>query len=81
MYRYLPASRPALILGILSLIFICISYLLGPVAILMGIHALRESKKNPQLEGVRFAKAGIILGAVSMIGLSLLLALDFKLKL
>ena len=79
--RYLPASRPSLILGIISIIlFFPLAYLLGPVAILMGFHALRESKNNPNLEGVRFAKAGIILGVVSMIGFSLLLVWQFKLQ-
>jgi hypothetical protein len=78
--RYLPGSRPSLIMGILSLILFPLSYLFGPVSILMGFHAFRESKKNPHLEGVRFAKAGIVLGTVSMIALSLILVLNYKIQ-
>ena len=78
--RYLPGSRPSLIMGILALILFPLSYLFGPVSILMGLHAFRESKKNPHLEGVRFAKAGILLGTVSMIALSLILVLNYKIQ-
>ena len=79
MYRYLPASRPSLIIGIVSLLLFPAAFVLGPIAILMGFHSLRESKSNPQLEGIRFAKAGIMLGIVSMGGLALFLALNIKL--
>jgi hypothetical protein len=75
--RYLPGSRPSLILGIVSLILFPLAFFIGPVAILMGFNALRESKKNPHLEGPRFARAGIILGGVSMIALSLLLVVNY----
>ena len=51
--------------GIFSLF--CFGFILGPIAISMGMKAKKEIKNDPALTGGGKATAGIVLGAVALV--------------
>jgi len=55
----------AMIIGIVSMIPCCMP--LSPVAIVLGIVAQSQIKKNPQQGGSGFAIVGIVLGIISLL--------------
>jgi hypothetical protein len=60
--------------GVLSFaLSIFLGIFLGPVAILLGLQALREYKQKPFLEGAAFARWGIGLGIVGIVSFVILL--------
>jgi hypothetical protein len=58
----------AIAAGYVGLFSIAICFL-GPVAVLFGILALRQIKRNPQMHGSYRAIIGIVLGTLSTLGL------------
>ncbi len=46
---------------------------LGPVAILLGVLGVRQIRNNPKMHGMYRAIIGIVLGAISSVGLAAIL--------
>ena len=55
----------ALVCGIISLIVLPIIF--TPIAIVLGVIALQETKRDPTLQGRGMAIAGIVLGPIGLI--------------
>ena len=67
-----PGAVPALVLGIISMVFsftAIISIVLGILAIVLGVKAKKNIKAEPtRYEGDGLAIAGIVLGALGLAG-------------
>lgn len=63
-------SIHAIIAGYLGLLSLCCC-VLGPFAILFGILAVVDIRKNPKKDGIVRAVLGIVLGAIASLGLVL----------
>lgn len=68
-----PSSTAVLLLGILSFVVL----ITGPIAMVLGILALRETKRDPKYYGTSQSKllAGTILGALPTIGFAMIMLL------
>jgi predicted RNA-binding Zn-ribbon protein involved in translation (DUF1610 family) len=62
-------AKASLICGILGLAFSwgLLGFVLGPLAIMLGVGAKGELKKFPMLKGKEWANIGIILGAIGIV--------------
>ncbi|MDD5086367.1 MAG: DUF4190 domain-containing protein [Candidatus Nanoarchaeia archaeon] len=69
------SSQKTSILAILSLIF---AFLFSPLGLILGIIALSDIKKNPNLKGRESAIGGIILSLVFIISLLLLIIIGYS---
>lgn len=77
MGQKLPGAKASVICGGLSILLSILAPMLGPIAILLGLQALREKKKSPHLEGVGWARAGIVLGTLGIVAF-ILMIISFK---
>ena len=69
-HYYMPQPRRTNVAAVVSLVSglaLCIPYATGIVAVVLGIAGLRKAK-NPGVGGRGMALAGLILGAVSLLG-------------
>ena len=57
----------ALATGIFSFCCCCLSFIVGPVSIVLGAMALSQIRQNPHQDGRGMAIAGIILGVLSLL--------------
>lgn len=78
--REATGAKASLICGICALLFFPLGIFLGTISILLGLSARREIFQHRQLEGLRFARAGIVLGILG-ITMSLVTILIFALGL
>jgi hypothetical protein len=62
-----PKGLTAYYLGVFALIP-CVGLILGPAAFILGILGLRYSKQHPTAGGAGHAIAGIVLGALVVLG-------------
>jgi hypothetical protein len=62
-----PKSLVAYYCGVFSLIP-CMGLILGPIALIFGILAMRYAQKNPTARGAGHAITGIILGSLTTLG-------------
>ncbi len=69
------SSQKTSVLAILSLIF---AFLFFPLGLILGIIALSEIKKNPNLKGKGIAIAGIIISLIFIISLLFLLVIGYS---
>lgn len=78
--RNSPGSTAALVLGILGLVFLGYGLIFGILAVIFGMRARRAITRNPGLAGDGLAKAGLIMGWIS-IAVGLVFVLIFVLVL
>ncbi|MGD1086572.1 MAG: DUF4190 domain-containing protein [Verrucomicrobiota bacterium] len=57
----------ALATGIFAFCCCCLSFIVGPVSIVLGVMALSQIRQNPNQDGRGMAIAGIILGVFSLL--------------
>ena len=58
----------SMVCGIISLVFLISSIILGPLAISLGVIAIKRINEKPQeLQGCGMAKAGVICGTIAVV--------------
>ncbi|HYF01078.1 MAG TPA: DUF4190 domain-containing protein [Planctomycetota bacterium] len=66
-----PGAKASLITGIVGIILgpllPPVGFALGPTALLMGISAFRSLRQDPKLEGRGAARAGVLLGVLTIV--------------
>ena len=69
-------NKPALI-GFLIAVFSlipCLAFILGPIAVVLGVLGLNKVKENPEVSGTAHALIGIGLGGLTFVANAFVLA-------
>jgi hypothetical protein len=67
---WLPGARPSLVCGAISILLCMLpgmSLFLGAVSIMLGIQAIKQHKAEPHLEGLNYARVGLVLGILGIL--------------
>lgn len=78
-----PGSKAALVVGLTGIILGPLlppaGFALGPTALLMALSALRALRQDPKLEGRGAARAGLVLGLLTIVATILVVVLQIRL--